>query len=391
MISGSSAIHPSTDSQLADWAPVAGEALTFNPLDYMDRRITRKTDRFSQFALAASSEALHDAGWASTEDLSADYRKDRIGIAMGCAFGGVRTLEAETRRLASGARHAGPRTVPESIPNAAAAAIARQWMIHGPVITYSTACASSANAIGEASSWIRLGQADMVVTGGTECLFSPVILAGLRSARALATSGPDDPSCWSRPFDANRRGMVMGEGAGILILEDYQHARQRGAKIYAELSGYGASCDAYHETAPDPTGHSAALAMRQALNQAGLLPTQIDYINAHATATKAGDAAESQALRNVFGNALNHIPVSSIKGAIGHLLGAAGAVESIACIKAINTGILPPTINCGHKDELAPSDIVPNKARKQNVHLAMSNSFGFGGQNGVLIWKEAAG
>jgi 3-oxoacyl-(acyl-carrier-protein) synthase len=389
LISGRSAIHASTDSNLAKWAPVAGEALSFNALDYMDKRLARKTDRFSQLALAAASEALHDAGLMNTDALAAEYKSDRIGIAMGCAFGGVRTLEAGMRRLAAGAHHAGPRMVPESIPNAAAALIARSWKTYGPVITYSTACASSANAIGEASYWLRLGEADMVITGGTECLFSPAILAGLRSARALATSGPEDPARWSRPFDADRRGMVMGEGSGVLILEDYQHALRRGAKIYAEFSGYGTSCDAYHETAPDPAGNGAALAIRRALNQAGVCPSRIDYINAHATATKAGDAAESLALNKVFGSRLDKIPVSSIKGAIGHLLGAAGAVESIACVKALKTGILPPTINCEHRDELAPSDIIPDKPRKQAIDYAMSNSFGFGGQNGVLIWKNA--
>lgn len=392
LIAGKTAVRMTSDEQLRKWAPVTAEAATFSAEDFMERKLIRKTDRFSQMALAATAEALSNAGWKSREELNGDYDGNRVGIAMGCAFGGVQTLDEGMKRLAGGAAHAGPRLVPKSIPNAAAATIARQWGIHGPVITYSTACASSANAIGEASYWLRLGEADMVIAGGTECLFSPVILAGLRSAGALAVSGPeDDPGAWSRPFDAGRAGMVMGEGAGILILETYDHAVRRGAKIYAEFSGYGATNDAYHETAPDPTGFSAALAMTRALHQADIDPLQIDYVNAHATATQAGDAAESIALHEVFGNSLNRIPVSSIKGAVGHLLGAAAAVESIACIKALETETLPPTINCRQKDASAPADIVPDLSRHhRKIGFALSNSFGFGGQNGVLIWKNAA-
>ncbi|MFT8317718.1 MAG: beta-ketoacyl-[acyl-carrier-protein] synthase family protein [Sporolactobacillus sp.] len=389
LIDGRSAVGETSDEYLRQWAPVTAEAKLFSAKDFMDGKMVRKTDRFSQMAMVAASEALADAGWNNREELANDYDSDRIGIAMGCAFGGVQTLEAGSSRLTNGAPHVGPRLVPKSIPNAAGAAIAQQWAVHGPVITYSTACASSANAIGEASYWLRLGEADMVIAGGAECLFSPAILAGLRSAGALAKEGPEQAEAWSRPFAVDRAGMVMGEGAGMMILESYEHAVRRGAKIYAEFSGYGASDDAYHETAPDPSGSGAAFAIKRALRQAGIKRAQVSYINAHATATKAGDAAECAALRMVFGDTLDKIPVSSIKGAIGHLLGAAGAIESIACIKALETSILPPTINCDKKDAAAPADIVPNVGRRQASTYALSNSFGFGGQNGVLIWKKA--
>lgn len=388
IVAGHSAVRKTADEQLRKWAPVAAEAVSFKAGDFIDRNLARKIDRFTQMALAASAEALRDAGWMDAESLKKNYKDDRIGIAMGSAFGGVQTLEDGSRRLKDGARHLGPRLVSKSIPNAAGANVAKYWGIRGPVLTYSTACASSANAIGEASYWLRLGEADMVLAGGAECLFSPALLAGLHSAGALATQGPEDVSRWSRPFDKNRSGMVMGEGAAILVLESYENAVRRGAHIYAELAGYGTSNDAYHETSPDPTGEGAALAINKALCAAGLAPGQIDYINAHATATQAGDAAESRALDRVFGKSLAHIPVSSIKGAIGHLLGAAGAIESVACIKAIETETLPPTINCDSKDPAAPDDIVPDKGRRQTARYVLSNSFGFGGQNGVLIWKK---
>jgi 3-oxoacyl-[acyl-carrier-protein] synthase II len=389
LITGKSAVRNMSDDYLRQWAPVAAPVALFQAKDYITAKMARTTDRFSQFALAAANEAMHGAGWTGTGALGENYRPTRIGVAVGCALGGIRTLENGADKLARGKKHLEPRLVPKSIPNAAAAAIARQWNIHGPVITYSTACASSVNAIGEALNWFSLGLVDMAVVGGAECLFSPAILAGLRSAGALAKAGPDNPAMWSRPFAADRQGMVMGEGAGILVLETAERALRRGADIYAELAGYGTSNDAYHETAPDPSGEYAALAMEQALRRAGIAAAAVDYVNAHATATQAGDAAECAALRRVFADRLDRLPVSSIKGAVGHLLGAAGAVESIACIQALRTAVLPPTINCTPKDLIAPADIVPNVGRHCTIRYAMSNSFGFGGQNGVLIWSKA--
>lgn len=388
IVSGKSAAVETADEYLKQWAPVTAPAADFDPRQYLNPKQIQQTDRFTQMALVAAAEALEDAGWKDGDGLLDSYEPVRIGISVGCALGGIQTLEEGSARLASGkSNKVSARLVPKAIPNAAGAALAKQFGIHGPVMTYSTACASSANSIGEAAYWLQLDKADMVLAGGTECLFSPSILSSLRSAGALASSGGDF-SAWSRPFDKNRTGMVMGEGAAFVVLEKLEHAIARQATIYAELIGYGTSNDAYHETSPDPTGRSAKLAMEAALRSAGLTIGDIDYINAHATATPAGDLAESTALRELFGEQLDRIPVSSIKGAIGHLLGTAGAIESIACIKAIEDGILPPTINCTDKEEWAPADIIPEKGRKQSIQTALSNSFGFGGQNGVLIWRQ---
>lgn len=388
IVTGQSAIRQTEDEYLRGWAPVVAAATSFDPAPYLDKKQIQNSDRFTQMGLVAAMEALADAGFPSPEALRGEYDPSRIGISIGCAFGGVQTLEDGAARLSSGrSSRVGPRLVPKSIPNAAGASIAMHYGIQGSVMTYSTACASSANAIGEASYWLRLGEADMVLAGGAECLFSPAILAGLRAAGALATEGPESFSEWSRPFDKARTGMVMGEGAAMLVLETLERAQARGAHIYAELVGYGSSNDAYHETSPDPKGRGATLAMSKALRSAGLSANDIDYINAHATATPAGDLAESAALRETFGKHIDEIPVSSIKGAVGHMLGTAGAIESIACIQAIRTETLPPTLNCHDKEELAPKDVVPNVSRKAKITRALSSSFGFGGQNGVVIWQ----
>ncbi|WEG10991.1 beta-ketoacyl-[acyl-carrier-protein] synthase family protein [Pullulanibacillus sp. KACC 23026] len=388
IISGHSAVGKNADEALSQWAPVVAQVPNFDPSKYLDSKLVKLTDRFAQMSLIAVKEALEDANLSDASVLKDYYSTDRIGVSIGSAYGGIITLEEASTRLATGqSRKVSPRLVPKSIPNAAAATIAKEYDLHGPVMTYSTACASSSNAIGEASYWLQLGKADLVLVGGAESLFTPVILAGLRSSQALATNGPDDFSTWSRPFDQNRQGMVMGEGAAILVLETLDHAKARGAKIYAELVGYGTTNDAYHETSPNPSGKSASLAMQNALKSAQLSTEEIGYINAHATATPAGDRAESAALKETFGEALDHIPVSSIKGAIGHLLGSAGAIESLACIKAMETSTLPPTLHCENKEESAPHDIIPDVGRAQKVETSLSNSFGFGGQNSVLIWK----
>lgn len=389
IVAGRSAVRQTEDELLRTWAPVVAAARDFDPAEHLDKKQVQNSDRFTQMGLVAAAEAIRDAGFGDGGAFG-PYARDRIGISIGCAFGGVQTLEEGANRLASGrSTRVGPRLVPKSIPNAAAAGIAMRYGIRGPVMTYSTACASSANAIGEASYWLRLGEIDMALVGGAECLFSPAILAGLRAAGALATEGPEDFSAWSRPFDKRRTGMVMGEGAAVLVLETLERAQARGATIYGELVGYGTSNDAYHETSPDPSGQGAKLAMERALRSAGLAPSDIDYVNAHATATPAGDIAESTALRDMFGSHIDEIPVSSIKGAVGHMLGTAGAIESIACVKALETGWLPPTLNCDEKEEVAPRDVVANRSRRADIRTALSSSFGFGGQNGVLIWKKA--
>lgn len=391
VLAGSSAVAPVTDERLRQWVPVVAEARTFLPQEHLSKKLIMDTDRFTQLALVAAEEAMLDAGFilVGEHTLPPYVAEDRVGISLGSAFGGVQSMEAGTVKLMSSNR-VSPRLVSKSIPNAAAATLAMRYHIRGPVMTYATACASSANAIGEASYWLKSGIVDMVLVGGAECLFTPSILAGLRAAGALALSGPEDYSTWSRPFDQHRQGMVMGEGSAVLILEEMQHAKARGAKIYAELTGYGASNDAYHETAPHPQGTGAALAMIQAIKSANLRPNEIEYINAHATATPAGDTAESLALQHVFTESLADIPVSSIKGAIGHLLGTAGAIESIACILALVEGILPQTVNCDMPDPVAPPCLLRNTPLQKQVTHILSNSFGFGGQNGALIWSRYA-
>lgn len=385
-----SAVGSADETEFQRWSPAMASIKDFDPGKYLSRKQVVDTDRFTQLALVAAEEAINDAGFASGgPDSFGSIDPERVGIALGSAFGGMESLELGMRQLTAGVSgRVSPRMVTKSMPNAAAGAMAMKWGVQGPVLTYATACASSANAIGEAVYWLKSDQADVVLAGGAEYLFTPVVLAGLSAAGAIARTGPDDFSRWSRPFDRDRKGMVMGEGSAILVLEPFEQAVRRGARIHAELLGYGASNDAFHETAPHPEGRGAIQSMRRALKSATLAPPDIGYINAHATATPAGDAAECTALRAVFGEHLVHIPVSSIKGGLGHMLGAAGAVESIASILALETGWLPPTLHCDNPDEFAPPDIIPGSARRQWVDCVMSNSFGFGGQNASLIWKR---
>jgi 3-oxoacyl-[acyl-carrier-protein] synthase II len=389
-MAGRSAIRLMEVAEYQRWAPVAAAVPAFDMQQYLSRKQMTDTDRFTQLALIATAEAMADAGFQPNEaNPFGRVDGERVGIALGSAIGGVQSLESGALQLADSASgRTSPRLVSKSIPNAAAGAMAIRWGIQGPVLTYATACASSANAIGEAGYWLRAGEVDVVLAGGAECLFTPSILAGLSAAGALAKTGPADASQWSRPFDRNRQGMVMGEGAAVLVLENWEKAVRRGAHIYAELVGYGTSNDAHHETAPHPDGRGAGLAMQRALKSAQLAPADVGYINAHATSTPAGDAAEGKALRTVFGDALTNIPVSSIKGAVGHMLGVAGATESIASILAIVHGHLPPTLHCNDPDEFAPPDIIPNQARRQHVNTVLSNSFGFGGQNATLVWAR---
>jgi len=391
LLAGKSAVKETRNELWKKWVPVLAEIPNFDPLEFLPKKLVRNTDRFTQITLIAAAEAIRDAGLSSDDPEIAwqpNVSAHRIGISVGTAYGGVGTLAEGAEILAANPdKRMSPRLLSKSLPNAAAAALALHYAVRGPVMTYTTACASSANSIGEAMGWIQTGKVDMVIAGGAEALFSPVVLSSLRSAGAIATEGPEDWSTWSRPFDANRKGMVAGEGAAFIVLEPYERAVERGAKIYAEFAGYGASNDAYHETAPHPEGAGAALAIEQAIEDAGIKADEIDYINAHATATPAGDKAESLALKRVFGDQLAHIPVNSIKGAIGHLIGSAGAIESIACIKSIETGMLPPTLHCTEPDSDAPSNLVLQTQQHPVKHV-LSNSFGFGGQNGSLIWKN---
>lgn len=378
-----------TEDPYAQWAPVGARVPDFKPGDFLSKKLVRNTDRFTQLGLVAAQEALNDAGLLDGERIKEGIDTNRIGTVIGTAFGGIQTLEEGAATIATGeSQRVGPRMISKSIPNAAASTLDIHYGFRGPSITYVTACAASANAIGESEYWFWRDDVDYVLAGGIDSLWSRVFLSGLKDAGALASVGPENPAEWSRPFDQSRTGMVMGEGAALFVLETLEHARQRGAKIHAVLAGYGASNDAYHDTTPAPDGRSAILAIQRALRAARLQTSDIDYINAHATSTMAGDIAETIALQHVFGKHLDEIPVSSIKGAVGHLLGAAGAIESVACIKTLETGVIPATLNSVKQDELSPKDIVPNYCREVKVNTIMSNSFGFGGQNGILIWKR---
>ncbi len=390
LIANRSAVREITDENVSKWTKVGARVPEFAAVDFLPKKIIRNTDYFTQLALIAADEALKDAGLFKSdgETFRDGIDRNRFGTAIGTAFGGIQSLEQASEKLTTGrAKRVGPRMISKSIPNAAASTISIQYGFRGPSNTYVTACAASANAIGESAYWFFRDDVDYIIAGGVDSLWSNVFLSGLGDAGALAVKGPEDFSTWSRPFDAARTGMVMGEGAGLFVLEPLERAKARGAHIYATLKGYGASNDAYHDTSPDPEGTSAALAIERALRSAQLDPADIDYINAHATSTPAGDIAETKALKMIFRERLDDMPVSSIKGSVGHLLGAAGAIESIACIKAIETGILPATLHSETRDEEAPKDIVPNTSRKQQIKTAMSNSFGFGGQNGIVIWQ----
>jgi len=389
LLAGQSAVFNMKDEFLAQYAPVAAQ-VDLNLEEYLTKKQIRNTDRFTQLALLAAQEALSDAGLIDSdgEFIQAQLERDDVAVALGSALGGVQSLEQAAADLARDASsRVSPRLISKTIPNAAAAAIAKTYGFRGPVMTYATACASASNAIGEGRYWLMDGTAKVVLAGGAEHLFTPAVLAGLKAAGALALRGPEDKTRWSRPFDEQRQGMVMGEGAAFLVLEPLLQAQQRGAKIYGLLSGYGSSNDAYHETAPHPEGAGALLAMERALKSAGLKPADVDYINAHATATPAGDAAEASALRQLFGPDVDKVPVSSIKGSVGHMLGTAGAIESIACLKSLETGWLPPTLNCETPDRGMPGNIV-TEARQENLSHVLNNSFGFGGQNGVLVFSR---
>lgn len=390
LLEGKSGVRATEDSVISAVAPVVANVPNFEATDFLTKKMAKDTARFSHMALVAAEEAVRDAGLAKNggESWEPGTEPERTGIFMGTSFGSIRDMDDAAIALAKEeTSRVEPRLVSKSIPNAAGSTMAIRYNVEGPVLTYTTACASSANSIGEAAMWLRSGQIDIAMAGGTDCLFSSTLLAGLKASGALAIQGPDDYTRWSRPFDVDRSGMVMGEGAAILILETLDRAKARGAHIYAELAGYGTTNDSFHQIAPHPEGKGAIAAMKQAFRQADIGLEDIDYINAHATSTKAGDGAEINALRQLFGEKLKDIPVSSIKGSIGHSLGAAGAIESLACVKAVETDWLPPNLHCDNPEEGAPSNLI-HEARQYTTRYALSNSFGFGGQNGVLVWKK---
>jgi 3-oxoacyl-[acyl-carrier-protein] synthase II len=360
----------------------AGEARDFHPEHYLDKRDIRRTDRFVQFALAASQEAIEDAGVTITET-----NADRVGVYIGTAFGGLESLEAVHRQLLEkGPNRVSPLFAAIVLGNLASGQVSIRFGAGGPNNSSVTACAAGAHSIGEAFHLISRGAADVMIAGGTEAVITPLAVSSFSNMRALSTRN-EAPQEASRPFDGNRDGFVMAEGAGILILEELQHAHRRGAHIYAEIIGYGSASDAYHLTAPCPDGAGAARCMRNALQDAGLSADAMDYINAHATSTPAGDVAETEGIKHVFKARAHTIPISATKSMTGHLLGAAGAVESILTILALHKGILPPTINYQHPDPACDLDYVPNEARQVSIQTAMCNAFGFGGTNASLVFR----
>ena len=365
---------------------IAAEINDFDPTPWLDRREARHMDRFTQFAMAAGLLAAEDAGLTVTA-----AEAGRAGVLMGSGIGGTAAWWAQHEILRErGPHRVSPYFVPMLIANIAGGQLAIRLGLKGPNFSINSACATGNHAIGEAAAIIRRGDADVMIAGGTEAAITPLAVAGFCALRALTTRN-DDPTHASRPFDAGRDGFLMGEGAGALVLETLGHARDRGAPIYGEVVGYGTSCDAYHITAPDAEGEGAVRAMTAALAAAGLSPEQVDYVNAHGTSTQLNDVVETKALKQVFGEHAYRLAVSSTKSQIGHMLGAAGAAEAIACLLAIQHQVIPATVNLVEPDPECDLDYVPGTPRPSRVRVAMSNGFGFGGQNAVLVLGAVEG
>ncbi|UAL49498.1 beta-ketoacyl-ACP synthase II [Sutcliffiella horikoshii] len=382
-INGVSGVGPLTrvDSEKFP-AKVAAEITNFNAEDFMDKKEARRMDRFTQYAIAASFMAVKDANLDITDEMA-----PRVGVWVGSGIGGMETFEQQYKTfLEKGARRVSPFFVPMMIPDMATGQISIALGAKGVNSCTVTACATGTNSIGDAFKVIQRGDADVMISGGTEAPLTEMSFAGFSSAKALSMN--PDPKTASRPFDANRDGFVMGEGAGIVVLEELEHALARGARIYAEIVGYGATGDAHHITAPAPGGEGGVRAMRMAIEDAGLQPGDIDYINAHGTSTEYNDKFETLAIKEVLGVHASDVAISSTKSMTGHLLGAAGGVEAIFTIKAIENAVIPPTINLDTPDPECDLDYVPNEARHKEVKAAMSNSLGFGGHNATIVFKK---
>jgi len=381
---GRSGIGPVTKFDASSFpSKIAAEVKGFKPEEFMEKKKVRHFDTFIHFAIASARMAIEDSGLKINEN-----NRDRVGCVTGSGIGGLPMIEHFHKvLLEKGPKRISPFFIPGIIANMVAGEIAIEFGARGPNTSITTACAASAHAIGESFRLIREGRADVMITGGSEAVITPLAFGGFCAMHALSQRN-DEPEKASRPFDLERDGFVMGEGAGILILEELNHARERGAKIYAEVLGYGLSSDAYHVAAPDPTATGAINCMKMALKDAGIRPEDVDYINAHGTSTKLNDEVETKAIKVLFKEHAYKIPISSTKSMTGHLLGGAGAVEAIFSIMTINTGIIPPTINYENPDPECDLDYVPNKARKADIKIVLSNSFGFGGTNASLVFAK---
>jgi len=388
LVAGKSGVGPITryDASGED-VRIAAEVKGFDPLAHFDPKQVRRTDRFTQLVLASADQAIADARLSFGNN--GDNR--HVGVIIGTGIGGIGTLIDNLETLSErGSRRVSALMIPMMMPNAGAGEIAIRYGLHGLAMSVSSACATSTNAIGEAAERIRRGLADIMICGGGESVMHPITLAALSNMRAVSRRN-DEPQRASRPFEAERDGFVMGEGAAVLILESLEHAQARGVPIHAEVAGYGASCDAFHITAPDEDGAGAARSMEAALEDAGLQPEEIEYINAHGTSTPLNDPIETRAIHTVFGDHAYRVPISSTKSMIGHLMGASGAVEAIACVQTLQTGVIHPTINYETPDPECDLDYVPNEARQTYPRTALSNSFGFGGHNATIILRAWEG
>lgn len=387
LLAGKNGIGRITRFDPADCASqIAGEVKDFDPTAFIDRKEAKRMDRYTQFAVAASKMAVEDAGL----DLAAEDR-DRIGTYIGSGVGGIDTLHEQYKKLFDKGPHfISPFFIPMMIGNMAAGQTAIVLDVHGPSSDIVTACATGTNCIGEAFRILQHGEADVMIAGGTEAAISAAPVAGFCSMKALCTNRNDDPEHASRPFDKERSGFVMGEGAGVVVLETLEHAKKRGAHIYAEVAGYGRNSDAYHVTSPAPHGVYQSKCMSLAIADAGLTPDDIDYVNAHGTSTHMNDLGETEACKEVFGARAKDVPISSVKSMTGHMLGAAGGIECIATALSVENDMIPPTINYETPDleEGLDLDYVPNKSRSHAVRAAISNNFGFGGHNACLVLKK---
>jgi 3-oxoacyl-[acyl-carrier-protein] synthase II len=383
LLAGKSGIRKVTRFDVSAFAcQIAGEVDGFDPLNYVDKKEVKKIDTFIQYAIAASDFAMKSAGLTITPALA-----PRVGVFIGSGIGGMYTIESQSRVLFErGPRKVSPFMIPSLIANMASGIVAIDIGARGPNFSIVSACATGAHTIGESLKTMRLGDADVMIAGGSEAAITALGFAGFCSMKAMSTRN-DDPQRASRPFDRHRDGFIMGEGAGILVLETLEHAQARGARVYCELAGYGASCDAFHITQPDPEGRGLSLAMRSALRSADARPEDVDYINAHGTSTPYNDKFETASIKKVFGDHAYRLKVSSTKSMTGHLLGAAGGIEAAVAVKVIEKGIIPPTINLEDPDPDCDLDYVPNKAIGHPVRTVLSNNLGFGGQNAALIFR----